>query len=110
MADDPPAPLTSAIPATSEKPRFEAGALTPYAFIFPALLVMAGGLLYPVFMACYLSFYDWKIGLDLEDAPFVGLTNFSRMMTDPQVREVLWVTIRFGFWTIAIEMTLGVAL
>ena len=98
------------LPEPMPKPRFEAGFMTPYAFIFPALLVMLGGLLYPVFMAMYLSFYDWQIGLDLEDAPFVGLTNFSRMMTDPQVWEVLWVTIRFGFWTITIEMTLGVAL
>ena len=100
----------SALPEPMAKPRFEAGFMTPYAFIFPALLVMLGGLLYPVFMAMYLSFYDWQIGLDLEDAPFVGLTNFSRMLTDPQVWEVLWVTIRFGFWTITIEMTLGVAL
>ncbi|NCO21151.1 MAG: sugar ABC transporter permease [Rhodobacterales bacterium] len=92
------------------KPRFEPGFLTPYAFIIPALLVMLGGLLYPVFMALYLSFYDWQIGLPLEDADFIGMTNFARMFTDPQVWEVLWVTLRFGFWTITIEMTLGVAL
>ena len=101
---------TSPLPEPIGKPRFESGFLTPYAFIFPALLVMLGGLLYPVFMALYLSFYDWQIGLDLEDAPFVGMTNFARLFTDPQVWEVLWVTIRFGFWTITIEMTLGVAL
>ncbi|WP_299730506.1 sugar ABC transporter permease [uncultured Tateyamaria sp.] len=98
------------LPEPMPQPRFQAGFITPYAFIFPALLVMLGGLLYPVFMAMYLSLYDWQIGLDLEDAPFVGLTNFSRMLTDPQVWEVLWVTMRFGFWTITIEMTLGVAL
>ena len=101
---------TSPLPEPIGKPRFESGFLTPYAFIFPALLVMLGGLLYPVFMALYLSFFDWQIGLDLEDAPFVGMTNFARLFTDPQVWEVLWVTIRFGFWTITIEMTLGVAL
>ncbi|MEL6104272.1 MAG: sugar ABC transporter permease [Pseudomonadota bacterium] len=103
-------PSLPALPQPAAKPRFAPGFMTPYAFIFPALLVMLGGLLYPVFMALYLSFYDWQIGLDLEDAPFVGLTNFSRMITDPQVWEVLWVTVRFGFWTITIEMTLGVAL
>ena len=103
-------PPTSLLPEPIGKPRFESGFLTPYGFIFPALLVMLGGLLYPVFMALYLSLYDWQIGLDLEDAPFVGMTNFARLFTDPQVWEVLWVTIRFGFWTITIEMTLGVAL
>ena len=103
-------PLVRAMPMPMPRPRFEAGFLTPYAFIGPALVVMLAGLLYPVAMAFYLSFYDWQIGLDLEDAPYVGIGNFARMLTDEQVWEVLWVTIRFGFWTITVEMTLGIAL
>jgi len=71
---------------------------------------MIGGLLYPVSMAFYLSFYDWRIGQDFGAAEYVGFFNFVRMMGDPQVWEVLWVTIRFGFWVITIEMTLGIAL
>ncbi len=94
----------------SQKPRFEPGAFTPYSFIMPAILVMLGGLLYPVIMAFYLSFYDWEIGRKLADAPFVSFDHFVRMIGDPQVWEVLWVTLRFGFWTITIEMVLGVAL
>ncbi|WP_299477789.1 sugar ABC transporter permease [uncultured Roseibium sp.] len=94
----------------SRKPRFAAETMTPYTFITPAILVILGGLLYPVFMAFYLSFYDWEIGRDLAKAPFMGVDNFVRMVQDPQVWEVLWVTLRFGFWTITIEMTLGVAL
>lgn len=101
---------TAPMSEISQKPRFEPGAFTPYAFIMPAILVMAGGLLYPVVMAFYLSFYDWEIGRKLSEAPFVSFDHFVRMVADPQVWEVLWVTIRFGFWTITIEMTLGVAL
>lgn len=100
---------TTLTPAT-KPPRFEPGFLTPYAFIAPATIVMLGGLLYPVVMAFYLSFYDWEIGRDLSEAPFVSLDHFARMIQDPQVWEVLWVTIRFGFWTITIEMTLGITL
>jgi len=92
------------------RPRIESGALTPYAFVTPAVLIMIGGLLYPVSMAFYLSFYDWRIGQDFGAAEYVGFFNFVRMMGDPQVWEVLWVTIRFGFWVITIEMTLGIAL
>ncbi|MEP0519634.1 MAG: sugar ABC transporter permease [Hyphomicrobiales bacterium] len=84
--------------------------MTPYAFITPAVLVMLGGLLYPVVMAFYLSFYDWEIGRKLSEAPFVGFENFVRMVQDPQVWEVIWVTLRFGFWTISIEMILGIGL
>lgn len=95
---------------TKQPPKVIGELITPYAFIAPAILVMLGGLLYPVAMAIYLSFFDWKIGTKLSKAEFLGFENFTRMIVDPQVWEVLWVTLRFGFWTISIEMTLGVAL
>jgi len=84
--------------------------LTPYLFIAPAILVMFAGLAFPVIQSIYLSFYDWKIGTPLSSAEHVGLANYVRLISDPDVRESLWVTIRFGFWTISIEMFLGVAL
>lgn len=85
-------------------------AASPYLFILPAVLVMTAGLLYPVIEAFHLAFYDWDIGQDFEDAPNVGLRHFVRMLADPDVWESVWVTIRFGFWTITIEMALGIAL
>ena len=84
--------------------------LTPYYFIIPAVAIMATGLFFPVMQAFYLAFFDWEIGTRFGSAPYVGLDNFERLLTDPDVRESLWVTIRFGFWTISIEMALGIAL
>ena len=92
---------------TYERKRFAIG---PYLFIAPAVLVMVLGLAYPVVQAVFLSFYDWEIGRQLSDAPYVGLENYRRLAGDPDVRESLWVTLRFGFWTITIEMVLGIAL
>ena len=92
------------------RPRFTVRSLAPYYFILPAVLVMAAGLLYPVFDALYLSFFDWKIATPFSSANHVGFANYARMASDPDVRESLWVTIRFGFWTITIEMVLGTAL
>ncbi|MEM7047924.1 MAG: sugar ABC transporter permease [Pseudomonadota bacterium] len=71
---------------------------------------MAAGLVYPVFQAFYLSFFDWKIGTSFDAAPFVGWRHFARMITDPDVWTSMWVTFRFGAWTISIEMVLGVTL
>ncbi len=84
--------------------------MTPYLFIAPAVLVMLAGLAYPVVDAIYLSFYDWDLGTPFSKAPFVGLEHFKRLVVDPDVRESLWVTLKFGFWTISIEMILGTAL
>ena len=94
----------------AQRPAIDARAVAPYLFIFPAVLVMVAGLAYPVINSFYLSFYDWEIGTDFAKAPFVGLEHFFRMASDPDVAESLWVTMRFGFWTITIEMVLGVAL
>ena len=91
-------------------PPFNTAMLAPYFFILPAVAVMIAGLVYPVIQAFYLSFYDWKIGTDFDDAPFVGMRHFIRMLTDENVWESIWVTLSFGFWTISIEMFLGVAL
>ncbi|MFV0439293.1 MAG: carbohydrate ABC transporter permease [Desulfopila sp.] len=99
-----------AIPEKAVSPRFSAQQLTPYLFILPAVLIMVGGLLYPVLDSFFLAFYDWKIGEPFAKAPFVGLDYFQRMLTDPDVHESVWVTLRFGFWTITIEMALGIFL
>jgi len=93
-----------------EKEPFDRSRLTPYLFIAPAILVMFGGLVFPVLDAVYLSFFDWEIGRKFSTAPFVGFENFTRMIVDPNVWESIWVTIRFGFWTITMEMVLGVGL
>lgn len=85
-------------------------AVTPYLFIAPAIFVMIAGLAYPVIQSFYLSFYDWKIGTQLSSAENVGWSNYIRMVSDPAVWESLWVTVRFGFWTISIEMFLGISL
>ncbi len=85
-------------------------ALTPYLFIAPAVVFMVAGLAYPVVQAGYLSFLDWKIGTPLEDADSVGWANYVRLFNDADVWASLWVTIRFGIWTISIEMFLGITL
>ena len=84
--------------------------LTPYLFILPAVVVMGIGLIYPVIDAFYLSLYDWQIGTPLDTAEFIGLAQYQRMFNDEAVYNSIWVTFKFGFWVITVEMVLGVAL
>jgi len=97
-------------PGEPVKEPFDSTRWTPYLFLAPAVLVMFAGLVFPVLDAFYLAFFDWEIGRKFATAPFVGLENFARLLTDPAVRESIWVTLKFGFWTITIEMVLGVGL
>ncbi|MGI9490218.1 MAG: carbohydrate ABC transporter permease [Geminicoccaceae bacterium] len=101
---------TGSLKSTQSASPIDWRVVSPYLFILPAVLVMIAGLLYPVLEAFHLAFYDWDIGQDFDKAPNVGLSHFARMLADEDVWESISVTLRFGFWTITIEMILGVAL
>ncbi len=81
-----------------------------YLFVAPAVLLMGAGLIYPVVQGLLLSMQDWAVGTPMSTAEFIGADNYLRMLRDENVQESMWVTFKFGFFTITIEMTLGVAL
>ena len=84
--------------------------LTPYMFLAPAVVVMAVALLYPIGYMIYASFLDWVPSQRIGDAQWVGLKNYIMLIQDPNFRESFFVTIRFAFFVVAIEMVVGVGL
>jgi len=84
--------------------------LTPYFFIAPAGLVLAFGLLYPISYMMYASFLDWNPSQLIGEADWVGLKNYSTLWQDYAFRESLWVTLKFAFSVVFIEMILGLSL
>ena len=96
-----PAPVIAA-----RTPRWIVG----YLFVAPAVLLMGAGLIYPVVQGLLLSMQDWAVGTPMSTAEFIGADNYLRMLGDENVQESMWVTFKFGFFTITIEMTLGIAL
>ena len=84
--------------------------LTPYMFMAPAAVVMAVALLYPIGYMVYASFLDWVPSQRIGEAEFVGLKNYISLLKDPNFRESLFVTLRFAFFVVLIEMFVGVGL
>ncbi|MCC7205830.1 MAG: sugar ABC transporter permease [Anaerolineae bacterium] len=84
--------------------------LIPYIFLLPAVVILAVGLIVPLFTALRLSFYEWSMGTPLDSARYVGLAAYERLAGDAAVGESLGVTLRFGFWVILVEMALGILL
>ena len=93
-------------PIAARTPRWIVG----YLFVAPAVLLMGAGLIYPVVQGLLLSMQDWAVGTPMSTAEFIGADNYLRMLSDENVQESMWVTFKFGFFTITIEMTLGIAL
>jgi putative chitobiose transport system permease protein len=64
--------------------------LTPYVFLFPALLILAVASFWPVLQAIYLSFTDYDI---IGSPNFIGLKNYEQLWRDQLFWKVLWNTL-----------------
>lgn len=84
--------------------------LTPYLFLAPAAIVMAVALLYPVGYMIYASFLDWNPSQRIGEAEFVGLRNYTKLLTDAAFIESFTVTLKFAAVVVSLEMFIGVGL
>lgn len=75
-------------------------------FVFPALLVICAILIFPVFFSLYLSFTDRTL-LYLREPKFVGLMNYSSVVSDKLFWHSLRLQLIFMALAIPIELILG---
>jgi multiple sugar transport system permease protein len=73
---------------TTASARRDRTALTPYAFLLPALAITAAVVVFPVLQTAWLSLYDYIIYRP-QDSRFVGLANFANLVAD----EVFWISL-----------------
>ena len=64
-------------------------AITGYALLAPSLFGVVAFLVLPIFVVLWLAFQDWDLLAPLE---FVGLANFTSVLTDAQFGRSLLVT------------------
>jgi multiple sugar transport system permease protein len=58
----------------------------------------------------YASFLDWNPSQLISQAEWVGLRNYINLLSDAAFRESFWVTLKFAFVVVVLEMVLGVGL
>ena len=68
----------------------------PYAFMLPALLIVAAVAIYPIAYEIYLSFTNWYL-LKNPEPVFQGLEGYRRLFNDPTIWSSL---LRTCYWTI----------
>ncbi len=84
--------------------------LIAYAFLAPALIILVVGLVYPLATTVQMSFLDWSMGTPWETREYVGMKWFIKLWNDPDTWYSFWVTLKYGFWVVTIEMFLGTLL
>lgn len=78
----------------------------PYVFIFPAMLIFIIFSIYPLIYMGYLSFHDWNF--ISPEKPFVGLDNYIHIFSDSNFYEIIWNTLEYAFWTVALIVGISV--
>ena len=83
------------------------GAVQPYLWLLPALLVFALFTLLPLLVGLVLSFFAW----DGSGSPrWVGLGNYIEAATDPKYWPALWHNVIYAVGTVAGKILLGLGL
>jgi len=75
-------------------------------FLWPALLVLCGLLLYPLGDVVRLSFYE----SNLQKEVWVGFGNYIALFNDPLFWKSFWQTVVFTVFSVALHLVIGLGL
>lgn len=78
--------------------------MRPYLIVAPALLITIG-IMIPFIMSIYYSLTSYSFRLP--NYSFVGLKNWIAIVTSEGFWKAVWVTLRYAFFSTALEMLLG---
>lgn len=79
----------------------------PYLFLLPYFLITLVFFIYPLGYATLLAFYQTN---GPSTKAYVGLSNFTFILTDPTFYKALWNTSIFAFFSIALQLPLSLGL
>ena len=97
---------SSAVPVVPS--RFHAGrnyARRYWLFALPAAIVVAAVIVFPWIFTLFMSVHDWKVS---GATPFVGLANYSKMLTDDRFQWAIVRTLVFTAASVVAPVILGV--
>jgi len=78
----------------------------PFYFLSPTVIILVVITIFPTFYGMWLSFQHIPRS-GLKDIGFIGLKNYSSLLTDGRVWESLQVTLIYIFFTVMISTILG---
>ncbi len=82
-----------------------------WTFLTPTMLLLLAIAIFPLIWSLYLSFTKYSVIKDAATGPVgIGLTNYDRLLNDPEVWTRFTTTARFVIPSVAIELVLGFGL
>jgi multiple sugar transport system permease protein len=83
-----------------------------FAFIAPYVLFLAGLFAYPLLVALYISFFDYFFAAPgaVVDRPFVGLRNYTQILSDPVFQRAILNVVEFIVINVPLTVLLSLVL
>ncbi len=93
--------------ASVKKKKYTKRDLQAFLYLAPWLIGILVLQLYPFFSSLFYSFHDYTVGGKMD---YVGLSNYIKLFTkDRDFWNSLWVTLRFGLYTVPFKLLLALA-
>jgi multiple sugar transport system permease protein len=101
------APLTEQPAVRSRRPLLQRESVLGWLLLTPVLLVMLVLVVWPFTTSIWISFTDKSIG---REANWVGLANFSQVLSSPRFSRAIYNSVIFTVVAIALKFVLGMAM
>jgi multiple sugar transport system permease protein len=79
-------------------------------FVGPTLLILLAINIFPLVWTVRLSLTDFRANRPNREVEWVGLENYRRILTDPDVWATMQATAHFLIWTLVLQVGIGFAL
>jgi multiple sugar transport system permease protein len=98
------------VPALRGKLNSVSDRMLAWWFIGPTILLLLAINIFPLIWTIYLSFTNFKANRANRGIEWVGIANYRRILSDPDIWSAMQVTAHFVFWSILLQVVLGFGL
>ena len=79
-------------------------------FVAPTIFLLLAVNIFPLIWTIRLSFTDFRVNRPNNDVEWVGLRNYQRILSDPDIWATMQATAHFLIWTIVLQVLIGFTL
>ena len=79
-------------------------------FVAPTIFLLLAINIFPLIWTIRLSLTDFRANRPNREVEWVGIENYRRILTDPDVWQTMQATAHFLIWTIVLQVVIGFAL
>jgi len=111
MADNTIDRITRATPSgVARRVRGLSDRTIAWIFLGPSIVLLLAVNIFPLIWTIRLSFTNFRVNRLHAPIKFIGLRNYERILSDPDIWQTMQATAHFLFWTIFFQVLIGFSL